>query len=161
MKRFFNAILLAVVCTVMSGCPDDVEEITQSGAEALIAGSILAGDIVTVTEVGDDKEIKIDGLTVAVTKSAITTGCFGIPSCVRMDEPNRGVVKSDIDDFVFMDNYATGVTYFSDVYYTPYWAQAPAAAYHAMDALIMAQGYRERRNGWCREHAAKCVVPEI
>jgi hypothetical protein len=147
--------ILFVTCVFLLGCCDDCREQVD---ENEIAKAIKSGAMVNI----DDDMISIDGIVVGHTARAITTGCFGIPECIRLDETNRGIVKKSTDDFssygeAEANDPPTGVTYFSTNFYGPYWYSN--GTYTAMRALITAGGgtYPGKRIGWCNNHQDRCV----
>jgi hypothetical protein len=141
---------------VVSLCACEPE--TKKVDENFIVDAMQDGKIVTV----EKEDVIINGVVVGELSEPLTTGCFSIPECVRMDEVNRGIIKKLTDDF---SNYAeaeaqsppTGVTYFLTTYYGPYWATN--GTYTAMRALITATGgeYPGKRVGWCNNHPERCV----
>ena len=146
MRNVFLALSLVLA---LCGCCDDCEEITS---DSLIKESLLAGDIVTIET---DDTILINGIVIGKKSAALTTGCFGIPECVAMNEVNRGIIKKSTDDFSNYDNFATGTTYFLTTFYCPYWAHVSNPT--AMNALIMAAGYGDKKNAYCLLFPAKCA----
>lgn len=91
MKEFF--VLIAVV-GFMIGCNTNraIPELLEEGA------------IITIDQ--------------AEKTRAVTTGCFGIPTCVRMDDPRRLVVQRVTWKLGMYCTNCTGVTYFLSNYYT-------------------------------------------
>jgi predicted RecA/RadA family phage recombinase len=158
MKNLIVGIAMVIVALVAlvfvnSGCDPECEEIEDPN---IVANAIQAGDIVTIT---DDDIVQINGITVGRRAFSLTTGCFGIPECVSINDTHRGVVKKSIDDFAIYDDVEeiTGTTYFSTEFYGPYWAgNAAPQAFRAVVNAHSGGAYENKRQGCCANNPEKC-----
>lgn len=168
--------LLIVLCLLLVACDPDCKELDN--VDELIKAALLDGSVVTVGQGDGVSSIDIDGVVVGVTRavidgvrqepgvkrSALITGCFGIPACVGTDDKYRGLIKVSDDDFVIYDEmevYGTSTTYFLSTAYTPYWVGNGNAI--AFRAVIDAHGgaiYKPKRQGCCLNNPDKCHCDE-
>jgi hypothetical protein len=130
MKYLIFAIF---VFFALVGCDHDCKVVDEN----FIAAALKEGNIVEI----DNDVVSVNGIRQGIfanpfwlikeKKTGITTGCFSIPECVRMDETKaRGVVKISTNDFsTYVENGSeqcpgdiTSVTYFLDTFYSPYGA---------------------------------------
>ena len=136
MKRY----LFIFFMVLLIGCNDN-DEPELNEIENLIVSEITVGSLVMVYY--DDEYIDvriddgqsttmvsfefntmplIDGISIFARKRCLTTGCFSIPTCVRMDELKKATIRISEDDFaVYNEIDNTGILYFLDTYYAPYW----------------------------------------
>jgi len=151
MRWFLLALCLSIS---LISCEED-EQVDDN----FIVSALKSAHVVTIDA---EQTVRIGGIIVGTYTGAVTTGCFGIPTCVRMDEVNRGIIKKDIDDFsLYAEAEAAsppdGVSYFLTDFFGPYWATN--GTYQSMRGLINATGgtYPGKRVGWCNNHPARCV----
>lgn len=119
----------------------------------------------------------IDGILVNKSHHALTTGCFEVPECVRMDDTKgRAVVSISLDDFTLYweDNSEefpgdiTGVTYFSTDWYFPYGASNAnrnQLRNEIQNEVGLWNGHPSmhgKRLGWCQEkNPHTCYQDEV
>ena len=148
MKNLILAIAL-FVCACDSG-----SYVTNTD----IVDALQAGEIVNI----NDGEASINGIVVGELSDPLVTGCFGIPTCVKMEpsDTSRGIIKISTDDFSYYAEVGsqeppTGYTYFVSTYYSPYWATT--GAYTEIRGLVDAAGYGDERVAYCSTSPERCV----
>ena len=175
MKRF----VLLILSILFLGCCDDCEQ--EQTIENLIFDEITIGSQVMVyhndnfvdISIDDGQQTvmvsfevfelpRIDGISIGVSRRGLTTGCFSIPECVRMDEKKKGNIRISEDDFaVYHEIDNTGVLYFLDTYYNPYWYSN--GAWQAFRNQVDNHGgekYKNKRKGCCQNNPEKCHCEE-
>jgi hypothetical protein len=172
MKNMFRGLL--AIC-FMFGC-DPCTETEETEIENLIVDELVSGSQVMVYERDDiiDIEVdngvqtmqytfgvdrpRIDGITVGTSRRGLTTGCFSIPECVRMDEKKKGNIKISEDDFaVYHEIDNTGVLYFLDTFYYPYWySNGNYIAFRNQVDNYDGGKYENKRKGCCLNNPEKC-----
>ena len=154
-----------VLCLFVLSCCDPCE-VSEPEANALIKAALLDGSAVTVWEESDHKSIEIDGIIQFTTsKKALTTGCFSIPTCVRIDDDYRGIIKISEDDFIMYDEkefYGSSVTYILNTSYSPYWVgNGNATAFRNVVKNHGGGAYENKRKGCCANNPSKCHCVEM
>lgn len=122
-----------------------------------IGTAIRDGDIVTVW---DDSVVYINGIIVGTLRKGLTVGCFGIPECISMTEPNRGIIKKLNDDFSLysdLEDMGGSTTYFSSESYGPYWVgNGNGIAFRNIVDNHGGGAYQPKRQGCCANNPDKC-----
>ena len=134
--------------------------IEQSNEETIITADVMGVDFSRQVKFifTQDASIELHGV-LGIFHRSLETGCFEIPTCVKIDDKHRGIIRKLPDDFDIYDDMeeVTGTTYFMSDFFEPYWAgnAAPQAFRNQVDNHGGGK-YQNKRQGCCANNPEKC-----